>query len=231
MTDGQRAQRLLPAVRRHEIGDDDHQRRSPDQPAGLRQGPAQVRGSARILRRPLHPGDQAQQRAAPRQRRDDGPDALVKQQGAHSIAACGQQLPNRGGELQPQLPLQTACRSPIQRAGDIDQHPGVEATVGQGLPDVWTVGAGRDVPFDGPRIVAGLVFAHVAVLDPNPAESRLLVASGMKAQPPEHRPPGAPHQLVDGDGAAERARRQPDPPDRYAAAGSGRARAGPPPQR
>src|SRR5438876_4145496 len=42
VTDRQRAQRLLPAAGCHEIADQNHHRRTPDEPARLRQRPTEI---------------------------------------------------------------------------------------------------------------------------------------------------------------------------------------------
>src|SRR5207253_10280105 len=104
------------------------------------------------------------------------------------VAAADEQLPNDGREFERQLPLEAAGGPPVERTCDIDEQPGIEATIRQRLPDVGTVRSRRDVPFDGPRVVAGLVLAYIAVLETGTAHARALLASRLKAEESEHRP-------------------------------------------
>src|SRR5439155_16383951 len=193
VTDGERAQRLLPAAGRHEIADQHHHRRTPDEPARLRQGPAEIGrtpvrlsprggGSLFAIGRTLHPSDQLQQCGSARRWRDDRADTVVEEQRADPVAAADQQLPDDSREFERQLPLEAAGGAPVERTRDIDEQPGIEATIGQRLPDVGTIRPRRDVPFDGPWVVAGLVLAHVAVLETGAARARPLVAAGAAAE-------------------------------------------------
>src|SRR5437016_2708918 len=235
VTDRQRAQRLLPAAGRHEIADENHHRRTPDEPARLRQRPTEIgrtrtlaslnSGGSLAIGRTLHPGDQLQQRGSARRWRDDRADTVVEEQRADTVAAADQELPDNGREFERQLPLEAAGGPPVERTRDIDEQPGIQATIGPRLPDVGTVRSRRDVPFDGPRVVAGLVLAHIAVLETGTAHARALVASRMKTEASEHRPARASQQLVDGEAARYRVRRQPGLPGRCEAAGIARARA------
>ena len=115
MTDRQRAQRLLPATGRHEIADENHHRRTPDEPARLRQRPAEIgRTARRRFRRALHPGDHLQQRGSARRRRKNRADAVVEEQRADTVPAADQQLPDDRGELERQLPLEAAGGAPVE---------------------------------------------------------------------------------------------------------------------
>src|SRR5207244_12397124 len=104
-------------------------------------------------------------RGSTRRRRGDGPNALVEEQRADSVAASDQQLPDDRRELERQLALQAARRTPIQRAGNVDQQPGIEAAVRKGLTDIRPVRPRGDVPLDGPRVVARLVLTDVRVFE------------------------------------------------------------------
>ena len=175
--------------------------------------------------RTLHPSDQLQQGGSARRWRDDRADTVVEEQRADPVAAADQQLPDDSREFERQLPLEAAGGAPVERTRDIDEQPGIEATIGQRLPDVGTIRPRRDVPFDGPRVVTGLVLAHIAVLETGTAHARPLVAAGMEAKASEYRPARASQQLVDGDATRYRVRKQPGLRGRCEAAGIARARA------
>ena len=156
---------MLPAIPCHEIAEHDEERWTADETAGFGQRPAKVgRSVRRALRGVVDPGDQLQQRSSAGRWRNDGANPLVEEQRAHPVAAPDQQLPDDRRELERQLALEAACRSPIQRSGDVDQQPGIEATLGKGLTDVGPVRPRRDVPLDGPRVIARLILPDIRVL-------------------------------------------------------------------
>src|SRR5436190_310501 len=100
----------------------------------------------------------------------DGDHFVTDGQRAQPVAAADQQLPDDGREFERQLPLEAAGGAPVERPRDIDEQPGIEATIRQRLPDVGTIRPRRDVPFDGPRVVTGLILAHIAVLETGTAD-------------------------------------------------------------
>jgi len=84
-------------------------------------------------------GDQLQQRSSAGGWRDDGAYPLVEEQRPDPVAAPDQQLADDCRKLERQLALEAARRAPIERAGYVDQQPGIEAAIGQRLTNVRAV--------------------------------------------------------------------------------------------
>ena len=103
------------------------------------------------------------------------------------VASSKIRRPMRLPDLAPSRPKAAAAASArsrfsqrggaeVEAGGAVDDEPGLELAVGDGVAHVRVVGAGGEVPVDAADVVAGLVQAAVAGLGAGAGDETLVVA-------------------------------------------------------
>ncbi len=184
-------ERLFPARRADEVGDDEHQR-APRRDAvrGLEEvGELRLDGRARRRFRPRrHLLHQVQHVAAAAARRHHGVDAVAVEQRADAVAVAREDAREHGDELGGDRALLLRLRAEVDRRRQVDQEPRGDLALLVVLAHVRRLQARGDVPVDVADVVAPDVLAQVGEVEPVAAEERPVVAVQHAVETADHRP-------------------------------------------
>ncbi len=190
-------QRLRPAGRADEIGDDEHQRSPRRDAIGRLQQLAEV-GLRRLrARRPRqHPVQQVQHLPTAAARRNHRVDGIAVEEGADAIAVARQDSREHRDELRRNRLLLQLLRAEIDRRGEVEQEPRRDFALLVVLAHVGRLEAGGDVPVDVADVVAVRVFAQVGEVEAVAAEQRPVIAVQHPVEPADHRPLEPPQDRI-----------------------------------
>ena len=171
------AERLFPAGRADEVGDDEDRRAPLDRALRREQQLAQVGRTGRRFGRPRgHALQQLEHVRPAAARRQHGVDVRAVEQGADAVAAPRQEARQNGDELARDLPLREAVRAEVDAGREVDQEPRRQLAVLGELAHVRLLQPRGDIPVDVAHVVVMLVFAQVGEIEAGAAHQRAVVA-------------------------------------------------------
>jgi hypothetical protein len=129
-------------------------------------------------------------------RRQGALDLVVEEDRADAVAAAGEESGDDGRELAEHELFRAVDRTEAHRRRPVEQEPGRHLAVLRVLAHVGRVHARGDVPVDVPDVVARLVLAEVAEVQPDAAEDRPVVALKEAVQALDHPPLEAVEDLL-----------------------------------
>ncbi len=115
--------------------------------------------------------------------RDPGDARAGREHGTDAVAAALAQVGDRRGGGDDQIPLLATGGAEVQRGRQVGDDPGLQLTVGDGLPDVRLGGAGGHRPVHPPDVVPRVVRPGVARFRPRSRHQTEVVALQQAVQP------------------------------------------------
>ena len=182
-------ERLRPAGRADEIGDDENERAPRRHAPGHLQQVREVRGIRTLDLGPrLHPVQQVQHLAPAAARGNYGVDAIAVEERADPVAVRGKDARQHGHEIVGHRALLDCLRAESDRWREIEQEPRGDFAFLVVFAHVGCGKACRDVPVDMADVIVIDVLAKIGQIEPVTAKQRAVVAVEHAVEPTDHRP-------------------------------------------
>ena len=190
------SQRLGPAGRTNEIGDDENEGSSLHDPKSGLQEIAQVRrGRAGAFGPGKHPVENVEHVAPAAPRRNHRIDAVAIEQRPDAIAVTGQEPRQYGDEFGRHGPL-LHLGAEIHGRAQVQQEPRRNFSIFIVHSNIGRQETRGDVPIDVTDIVVILVFAQIGEIQPETAKQGLVIAMKQPVQATNHGPLQSPQYVL-----------------------------------